>query len=148
MVISDYFINNHTLKPLSFFIIIVLLSVTGKGIHAQQVDSIFFHLYTDSLKKGTYNYINVDGKTHEGRWTPLTSQQINFTSSGGKFEGNNLVLDKDFKEDSVTVTAGLKANSIVKKTVTIYIKKIEYNEKLKTTEEIMREMQKPKSKNR
>ncbi len=119
--------------------LIILLLFINKALHAQQVDSIFFHLYTDSLKKGTYNYINVDGKTHDGRWMPLTIQQIEFTTTGGKFEGNNLVLDKDFTKDSVIITAGLKSNSLLKKTITIYIKKKEDNERLKTTEEIMKE---------
>ena len=35
-------------------------------ISAQNLDSIFFNLYTDSLKKGTYNYINVDGQFTDG----------------------------------------------------------------------------------
>ena len=39
----------------------------------QKVDSIYFHLYTDSLKKGFFNYINVDGKMSDGNWQPLDS---------------------------------------------------------------------------
>ncbi len=135
------------MKPL-FSSIVLLLFIKGQALHAQQVDSIFFHLYTDSLKKGTHNYINVDGKAANGSWIPLTNQQINFTCSAGKFEGNNLVLDKDFTKDSVIVTAALKSNSLVRKTITIYIKKREDNEKLKTTEEIIKEMQTPKRKNK
>jgi hypothetical protein len=108
---------------------------------AQKVDSIFFNLYTDSLKKGTYNYINVDGKLSDGRWMPLTSKDIIFTSTAGKFEDNSLVLDKEFKEEKVTVTATLKADANIRKTVTIYIKKNPDNEKLKTAEEILRELE-------
>ena len=111
-----------------FYFIILLLFIVSKVSVAQKVDSIFFHLYTDSLKKGTYNYINVDGKTDNGNWIPLSEQQLNFTCSAGRFEGNNLVLDKDFRQDSVIVTAGLKSNSMLKKSVTIYVKKAEDNE--------------------
>jgi hypothetical protein len=117
---------------------VVVLSSLSK---AQKVDSIFFHLYTDSLKKGTYNYINVDGKLSDGRWMPLTSKDISFTTTAGKFEENSLVLDKEFKEEKVTVTATLKANPNISKTVTIYIKKNPDNEKLKTQEEILKQIE-------
>src|ERR1044071_4013516 len=75
---------------------------------AAKVDSICFHLYTDSLKKGTHNYINVDGKMADGRWMPLTSKEIQFTASAGKFEGNDLVLPINFTPASVTIKAVLK----------------------------------------
>ncbi|MBA3674977.1 MAG: hypothetical protein H0W75_08510, partial [Chitinophagaceae bacterium] len=57
---------------------------------AQRIDSIFVNLYTDSLKKGTYNYINVDGLLSNGRYVPLDSTQIIFWASVGKFSGNDL----------------------------------------------------------
>jgi len=120
--------------------LIPTLALFSSG-RAQKVDSIFFNLYTDSLKKGTYNYINVDGKLSDGRWMPLTSKDILFTSTAGKFEENSLVLDKEFKEEKVTVTATLKANAAISKTVTIYIKRNPDNEKLKTAEEILKEME-------
>ena len=44
------------------FLALTLL-ITASSVNAQKVDSIYFHLYTDSLKKGTYNYINVDGNS-------------------------------------------------------------------------------------
>ena len=71
--------------------VVLTLSILSFVIvsHAQKVDSIFFHLYTDSLKKGTYNYINVDGKLDNGRWLPLTAKEIDFTATAGNFEGNS-----------------------------------------------------------
>jgi hypothetical protein len=90
---------------------------------AQKIDSIYFHLYTDSLKKGVHNYINVDGKLSDGRWLPLTSKEIQFSSSGGKFEGNDLVLPADFAEEKITIKAALKTNSFTSKEITIWIKK-------------------------
>lgn len=106
-------------------------------IQAQKVDSIYFHLYTDSLKKGTYNYINVDGKLSNGIWLPLTAKEIIFTATAGRFEGNSLFIDKDFTDDKVTVKAVLKDNTAQFRQVTIYIKKKEDNEKLKTVSEVM-----------
>ena len=125
-------------------IILAFLSVFSTSAKAQKVDSIFFNLYTDSLKKGTYNYINVDGKYSDGRWQPLTDKQITFTSTGGKFAGNSLFMDKDFAEEKVTVKAVLIADTSIHKIITIYIKKKEDNEKLKTTEEILNEMKQGK----
>jgi hypothetical protein len=132
-------------KPfvLKKLLLITFLSTLAFGLRvkAQKIDSIFFNLYTDSLKKGTYNYINVDGKLSDGRWMPLTAKEIQFSTTAGTFDGNSLVLDKDFKEEKVTVTATLKSNSNISKSVTIYIKRNPDNEKLKTTEEILREME-------
>ena len=124
-------------------LLIIFLATLAFGAHvkAQKVDSIFFNLYTDSLKKGTYNYINVDGKLSDGRWMPLTEKEIQFTTTAGRFDGNSLVLDKAFSEEKVTVTATLKSNTSISKSVTIYIKRNPDNEKLKTTEEILREME-------
>ncbi len=122
----------------------VAVSLTGNKLRAQQVDSIYFHLYTDSLKKGSFNYINVDAKMSDGRWLPLTAKELDFTASGGSFKDNSLVLAKDFSSDSVVVTAILKSNNAIKKKVTIYIKKMEDNEVLKTSDEIMKEMRKSK----
>jgi len=127
---------------LNRILLFIFLSLsTGFAARAQKVDSIFFNLYTDSLKKGTYNYINVDGKLSDGRWLPLTSKEIIFTSSAGRFENNSLVLDKNFSEEKVIVKAVLKADTSINKSITIYIKKFENQEKLKTSDEILREME-------
>ena len=107
-------------------------------LKAQKVDSICFHLYTDSLKKGTHNYINVDGKLSDGKWQPLTSKEITFTSSHGKFEGNDLILPIDFREDKVTVNAVLKSNPSLKKEIIIWIKKLPDPALLPTKEEVMK----------
>lgn len=113
-------------------------------MNAQKIDSIYFNLYTDSLKKGVHNYINVDGKLVDGRWLPLTAKEINFSSNRGKFEGNDLILPADFKEENVTVTAVLKKDPSVVKEITIWMKKRPDDEILPTKEEILNN--RPKSK--
>jgi len=131
----------NALKVIFFSsIFMMLLSFAGK-VHAQKIESINFNLYTDSLKKGTHNYINVDGKLSNGSWLPLTAKELRFTTTGGTFEGNSLVLDKDFKGENVSVTAILIQDTSLQKTVTIFVKKAGDNEKLKTAEEILREME-------
>ena len=111
----------------SFLLISFLLAVAFIT-KAQKIDSICFHLYTDSLKKGTYNYINVDGKLGNDRWLPLTAKEINFTASAGRFEGNSLFIENNFSEDKVTVKAILKDNTAMFKEITIYVKKGKDNE--------------------
>ena len=112
----------------------ILFSLFAK---AQKVDSIYFNLYTDSLKKQVHNYINIDGKFSNGTWLPLTEKDILFTSSAGKFEGNSLILDSACTEKKVTIKAVLKSNPAIWKEVTIYIKTTPDNERLKTMEEVL-----------
>jgi hypothetical protein len=111
--------------------------LAGRSAQAQQVDSIFFHLYTDSLKKGVHNYINVDGKLSNGRWQPLTAKELNFSCSAGRFEGNSLIIDSAFKDSAVTVKATLKGNPQVWKEVVIYMKTRDTVERLKTMDEVL-----------
>ena len=85
---------------------------------------MYVHLYTDSLKKGTYNYINIDGKLSNGRYLPLDTTDIIFSSSDGKFYGNSLYLPENFSKEKVTIKAVLKSNPSVYKQFDIYIKKI------------------------
>ena len=75
--------NKKTFVKKTLFGLTFILAATL--LKAQKVDSIYFHLYTDSLKKGTYNYINVDGKLSDGTWKPLTAKDILFSSSSCEF---------------------------------------------------------------
>ncbi len=92
-------------------------------LHAQKIDSIYFHLYTDSLKKGVHNYINVDGKMANGRFLPLDNRQIIFWSDAGRWEGNDLILDSNFQGESVKIRATLRENPMLTREILIYIKK-------------------------
>ncbi|HEU4858898.1 MAG TPA: hypothetical protein VFT15_03640 [Chitinophagaceae bacterium] len=106
--------------------------------NAQKIDSISFHLYTDSLKKGTHNYINVDGKTSDGKWKPLTAKDLTFTSSYGKFEGTELILPDEPTVEKLTIKAVLKSDPRLWKEITIWIKKKPDNELLPTNEEVLK----------
>ena len=114
--------------------------------YGQKVESIYFNLYTDSLKKGFYNYINVDGKCSDGNWLPLDSTQIMFTANTGFFDGNDLFIDSSYTADTVRVKAALRADPSVWKEVTIHIRKRPFTEPLKTHEEILDEMRKKRRK--
>jgi hypothetical protein len=123
------------LKSFLFFLFLFSISF----VKAQKIDSIYVHLYTDSLKKGTYNYINIDGKLSNGRYLPLDSTEITFSSSDGKFYGNSLYLPEDFNKEKVHIKALLRSNPSMYKEFDIYIKKISNPTKLKTLDEIMNE---------
>ena len=125
-------------------ILLLILTLSGNFARAQKIDSIFVNLYTDSLKKGTYNYINIDGHLSNGRYLPLDNNDLTFTTSAGEFKGNSLWLDKDFKQDRVSIKVVLKSNPSIHKEFDIYIKQLPDNERLKTTDEILSEMKKPK----
>lgn len=127
-------------------IVVLSLILAANAVSAQKVDSIYFHLYTDSLKKGFYNYINVDGKLTDGSWAPLDSSQILFISDAGFFKGNDLFIDSSFTGDKVRIKAVLKTNPAIKKEVVIYIRKRGFDEPLKTDEEILNDMRKKSAK--
>ena len=97
------------------------------------------HLYTDSLKKGTYNYINIDGKLTDGSYLPLDSTDIIFKSSDGKFLGNSLWVPMDFKKDKITICTTLRSNKSINKRFDIYIKQ-KVDPELKTESELLRDM--------
>lgn len=133
-------------------IILILLLLSGAGRNClfaqkktgetlpkndQTVDSIAFHLYTDSLKKEVQNYINVDGHLAGGGWLPLTTKEISFATDGGRFYGNNLVIDKNSDKQKITITATYIRNKNLRCTTTIYLKTANEEEKLKTKEEAL-----------
>ncbi len=75
-----------------------------------------------------HNYINVVGKYSNGRYLPLTTKELSFTTTYGKFEGTELLIPWDYKVDSATITVTAIANKALTKTTTIYIKKEEEKE--------------------
>src|SRR5687767_14875254 len=101
-------------------------------LNAQKVESIHFNLYTDSLKKGFYNYISVDGQLSDGSWQPLDSSAISLIANAGFFQGNDLFIDSSYKGETITVRAVLKSNRHIWKETTIYIRKRGFDEPLKT----------------
>ena len=123
-------------------LIIIFFMFYAFAAKAQKVENIYFNLYTDSLKKGVYNYINVDGKLTNGTYQPLMSNEVTFTSSYGKWDGNSLIIDTAARQDSIVITASLKEHSEVKKQVTVYLKKIVTEPPLKTEKELLEEWRK------
>jgi hypothetical protein len=126
-------------------VILILLFFSIKNVDAQKIDSIFFHLYTDSLKKGFYNYINVDGKMSDGSWLPLDTSHIILTANTGHFLGNDLFIDSSYTSETVKVKAVLRSNPKMWKEMNIHIRKRGFDEPLLSGEELLKNMdQKPK----
>ena len=109
------------------------------------MESIYVNLYTDSLKKGTFNYINIDGKLSNGKYLPLDSTHLIFWASAGKFSGNSLWIDRNFTPQKVDIKVSLRNNPAIIKEFTIYIKQ-QPDPELKTMDEIMNKTQSKKGK--
>ena len=127
-------------------ILFLILTVSISSLFAQKVDSIYFNLYTDSLKKGQHNYINIDGKLSNGRWMPLSAKDIQFSCSDADFEGNELIIPENFKKEKVTVKAVLISNPAIWLEKTICIK-TRPDPELPTRDEIMKSVPSKKNKN-
>jgi hypothetical protein len=128
-------------------ILLLLLTVSVATLFAQKVDSIYINLYTDSLKKGQYNYINIDGKMSNGRWMPLTAKDIQFSCTAAEFSGNELIIPDNFKPEKVIIKAVLKSNPAVWLERTIWIK-TKPDGDLPTKDEIMKTIPQKKTKNK
>ncbi|MBD0295413.1 MAG: hypothetical protein ICV51_17530 [Flavisolibacter sp.] len=136
-------------KILFFFIAALIYQFSG----AQKLETIKFNLYTDSLKKGFYNYINVDGKYSDGRWLPLDNNDVILTVQTTKadekklfFEGNSLFIDSSYTGEAVRVKVVVKSNPALSQEVIIYIRKRGFDEPLKTDEEILNEIKQGRKK--
>lgn len=116
--------------------LLLLFILSSLCTKAQKIESIYVNLYTDSLKKGTFNYINIDGKLSNGNFLPLDSTDLIFWSSAGKFSGNNLWINGNFAADKVDIKVTLRSNPSLSKEFSIYIKK-KPDPELKTLDEIM-----------
>jgi len=122
-----------------------LLIFGSLKLNAQKIENIYANLYTDSLKKGTHNYINIDGEYSNGRFLPLDSNKITFTCAEAVFFGNSLFIPVDFKAEKVLVKATLKTDPTKFKELELYIKKNE-DPPLKSEKEIFAEMKDKKKK--
>ena len=121
-------------------LLLLLMIAVSLNASAQKIEGIYFNLYTDSLKKGFYNYINIDGKYTDGNWQPLDTTQVQLTTTVGTFKGNAVFIDSSYTGETITVKAVLKRDPAIWKETVIYIRKRGFDEPLKTGDEIMNEM--------
>ena len=146
-LLAQYFQPLHKIKALKRYLPFVLILISSFA-KAQKVESIHVNLYTDSLKKGTFNYINIDGKLSNGRYLPLDSTDLIFWASDGKFSGNSLWIDPNFAPEKVSIKVTLRKDPSQHKEFTIYVKQ-QPDPELKSKDELFREMEsKPKVKSK
>jgi len=127
----------HKQIKLKKFLLFIFIAISGFA-RAQKVESIHVNLYTDSLKKGTFNYINIDGLLSTGRYLPLDSSDLIFTASAGKFSGNNLWIDRDIKTEKVNIKVVLRKDPSIFKEFVIYIKQ-KPDPELRSLDQLMNE---------
>jgi len=128
---------SSTIKAVRPYLLVFFLVLSASRLSAQKLDTIFFNLYTDSLKKGTYNYINVDGRFSDGSFRPLGTKELKFSASSGTFTGNSLFIDTFFRDAKLTVRIQSRANPKMQSEKVIYIKTVNDPGMLPTMEEVM-----------
>jgi hypothetical protein len=124
------------------FILLILFSVLHTTTLAQQSDSLYFNLYTDSLKKGTWNYINVEYKFAQGRVVPLTTPQIELKSDRGIWDGTSLWIDWQFPFPYVEVEVRYKSNSVLSSKKIIWIRQYDDAMQPSQTDSLLNELNK------
>ncbi len=70
----------------------------------------------------------------------LILRKLIFTSSDGKFFGNQLWVDPDFSKEKISIKAVLRSNPALYKEFDMYVKKLPNPDKLKSVDELMNEM--------
>lgn len=127
------------------YLLLLLFTSNSYFAQSQKIDSIYVNLYTDSLKRGTYNYINIDGLLSNGHYLPLDSTHLEFTATAGKFEGNSLWVAPDFTGEKISITVTLKQDRALQKEFDMYIKQ-KADGPLKTEREILEELKQQRKK--
>ncbi|MBP1650991.1 MAG: hypothetical protein H6Q26_1148 [Bacteroidetes bacterium] len=90
-----------------------------------KLDSIRFHHYADSLKRGFHYYLNVEGIYSSGRIFPLDTSAVSFEVSNGKLLGQDLLINNNETElQAVNATATYKNDERLKALTTIPVKKL------------------------
>lgn len=90
-----------------------------------KLDSIRFHHYADSLKRGFHYYLNVEGIFSSGKIFPLDTSAISFEVSDGKLLGQDLLINNNETSiQSVNATATYKNDERLKALTTIPVKKL------------------------
>ncbi len=109
-----------------FWGIFCLLLMSHFAASAQRppaLKSVYFNLYTDSLKPVLNYYVNVEGETTDGRYLPLDTNDVFLTADWGEMRGNAWVIPRIFLDEKVTFTAVSKRNLMLRSSVTVWIQK-------------------------
>lgn len=94
-------------------------------ISLPKLDSIRFHHYADSLKRGFHYYLNVEGIYSSGKIFPLDTSTVSFEVSEGKLLGQDLLINNNETNiQSVNATATYKNDERLKALTTIPVKKL------------------------
>ncbi|SFW57256.1 hypothetical protein [Chitinophaga sancti] len=90
-----------------------------------KLESIRFHHYADSLKRGFRYYLNVEGIYSSGKIFPLDTSALSFEVSEGKLLGQDLLINNNETSiQSINATATYKNDERLKALTTIPVKKL------------------------
>ena len=88
------------------------------------LEHLRFNLYADSIKPILNYYVNVEAKFSSGRVYPLNEEQVEIICDHGLMKGNEWIAPKDINFEGVHFTAVYKFDRSIKKSVTVFLKKI------------------------
>lgn len=121
-----------------FFLLLCCLWATV--VTGQQVERLYFRLYTDSLKRGSWNYINVEGRLSNGKVVPLSAPALVLTSSAGRVEGNSIWLAWDHAPDSLKVVAFLRQQPGLRDSMVLHLQKVDFQLGAPTQDSLLQEL--------
>ena len=103
------------------------------------VESLRFHLFTDSLKRDNPFDLNVVGRFSSGKLLPLDTSMVRFTSTGGGTlsAGRLTVAGSDTVTRFIHVTARLRSSPAVSDSVTVPVKIIPDTAELPSEEQLL-----------
>lgn len=110
------------------------------------VEQIRFNLYTDSLKRSTPFYLNVEGRFSSGRIYPLDTGMVAFEKEGGGLlEGNVIALTPGDSDVCILkVYTWLKADPAMRDSAVVPVKKLPDPSSLPTEQQLLDQWKKRK----
>lgn len=115
----------------------------GRSYHGELslpfVESLRFHLFTDSLKRDNPFDLNVVGRFSSGKLLPLDTSMVSFTGTGGGriSAGRLTVAGSDTLTRFIHVTARLRSSPEISDSVTIPVKIIPDTAQLPSEEQLL-----------
>ncbi|UYQ93741.1 hypothetical protein MKQ68_01320 [Chitinophaga horti] len=95
----------------------------GVDLQLPYLTDIRFRQYTDSLKRGEYFYVNVEGVYSSGRIFPLDTGRVHLSVQGAELHGQDVLLDRyDSTTKIIHVEAVYRLNSDLKIKAAIPVK--------------------------
>jgi hypothetical protein len=89
----------------------------------EQLKRIYFNLYTDSIKTILDFYLNVEGEYRDGRFLPLDTSQVVFSTDQGSMRGNAWKPPAHIDFEKVHFEVRAKGRPELHDSITVWLKR-------------------------